>query len=109
MQNIKFEVSAIICFWVMLITDMETHTRKSTTKRAFFGLNKLQYMYIHQNRYFENFTPKQNYLYHIRVRKSKKVHYYFKQERRLSKKITNISLCMVTKYFNIYFHYKKKT
>ena len=33
--NTKFDVSAVICFWVMLITDTQTHTQTKRQKCDF--------------------------------------------------------------------------
>ena len=57
MQNIKFEVSIIICFLVMLITDTYSHTQ-TNTKNVILRFRRPQNVYIDQNLHFENFTPR---------------------------------------------------
>ena len=46
----NFRVSAITCFWIILIT----HTHRSTAKNTIFGLRRPKNVQFHQNLYFEN-------------------------------------------------------
>ena len=62
MWNNKFEVSDIICFSVMLITDKHTdrrsHTRKPTVINVIFEFRKPQNLLIYQNVNFESLFQK---------------------------------------------------
>ena len=58
-QNTKFAPPVTICFEVILVTDRQTHTRRSTDKNLIFGFRGHQNLSIHQNLQSENLSLKQ--------------------------------------------------